>query len=208
MSAGLQAIRWTLRGFAGLIFLPIFFPETLLRPVGEAWIIEDQLEIADAIVVLGGGVPFRPIDAAELYRKGLAPRVLVLAPPDRWEIEANRLEVIDFTKPHHATAYQLLRQGSVPASAIEILPASVTSTRDEANEVARWARKTGAKRILIPTNQFHTRRVDWVFGKHSGCDCFVTSTQFLRPDRWWESGDEVKSFQGELLKMLVYRVIY
>lgn len=204
----LAAFRWTFRGLALLIFLPIFFPDTLLRRIGEAWIVEHPIQKADAIVVLGGGVPFRPIDAAELYRQGLGERVLISAAPNRFELESKRLETIDFSVPQHGTSFQLLRQHGVPASAIIVLPEASTSTREEAERVAKWTGKHGVGRLLIPTNQFHTRRVAWTFEKHSGCDCTVVATRFRRPECWWESRDEVRSFQNELIKMLVYKILY
>ena len=208
MSRGLQGVRWLIRVLALLVFLPIFVPDPLLRRIGDARIVEHQLEKADAIVVLGGGVPFRPIEAARIYRNGLAPRVLIAAPPNRWDLENSRPEELDFTKPHHATAYQLLRQGGVPKSAIEVMPAPVTSTWEEASAIAEWVTERGGHRILIPTNQFHTRRVAWIFRRKVECDCRIRITEFMRAENWWESSDHVRMFQSEALKMLVYAIRY
>ena len=67
----------------------------LLQGAARAWIVTDEpLTPADAVIVLGGGVETRPFAAAEYYRTGLAPRVLVsdvrlsrsekLGMPERW----------------------------------------------------------------------------------------------------------------------------
>src|SRR5262245_46622598 len=49
----------------------------ILRDVAELWVVSDSLDRADAIVVLGGRIDVRPFAAAELYRRGFAPRVLI-----------------------------------------------------------------------------------------------------------------------------------
>src|SRR5262245_27458115 len=52
--------------------------EPLLRGVASLWIVSDSVTHADAIVVLGGNFQVRPlVVAADLYRRGLANRILV-----------------------------------------------------------------------------------------------------------------------------------
>src|SRR5215469_14524764 len=51
--------------------------ESLLWKAADLWIVSDPLTRADAIVVLGGNSQTRPPVAADLYRRGLASKVLV-----------------------------------------------------------------------------------------------------------------------------------
>ena len=43
--------------------------------IGQWLMVADPLEPAKAIVVLSGRVPFRAMEAASIYRQGLAPEV-------------------------------------------------------------------------------------------------------------------------------------
>src|SRR5262245_20815607 len=51
--------------------------EPVLVGVAALWIVSDSITRADAIVVLGGGPEIRPFVAAELWRRGLAVRILI-----------------------------------------------------------------------------------------------------------------------------------
>ena len=81
--------------------------------VGFAFLfrVDDPPTASDAVVVLLGGSDSRPLKAAELYRRGLAPVVLLA---DLNETERNR---------------QALIRSGVPAEAIRILPGVGCSTR-------------------------------------------------------------------------------
>jgi hypothetical protein len=54
----------------------------LLRGAAELWIVSDPITPADAVVVLGGDLEVRPFIAAELYKQGLVPKVLVSQVPE------------------------------------------------------------------------------------------------------------------------------
>ena len=49
----------------------------LLQGSADLWIVSDPVTPGDAVVVLGGDLDLRPFVAADLYRKGLAGRILV-----------------------------------------------------------------------------------------------------------------------------------
>src|SRR5262245_60529477 len=52
--------------------------EPLLRGAADLWIVSDPvIARTDAAAVLGGGLDTRPFAAAELYQKGLVPKILV-----------------------------------------------------------------------------------------------------------------------------------
>ena len=50
------------------------FRTPILRGAAHAWIVNQPIARADAIVVLGGGLDTRPAEAARLYHLGLAPQ--------------------------------------------------------------------------------------------------------------------------------------
>jgi uncharacterized SAM-binding protein YcdF (DUF218 family) len=51
--------------------------EPLLREAADLWIVLDPISRGDAIVVLGGGLATRPFEAAELWHRGLADKILI-----------------------------------------------------------------------------------------------------------------------------------
>src|SRR5207244_5318484 len=92
---------------------------------------------ADAVVVLAGSIPSRVLEAADLYRAGLAPRVVVTREPlARGETvlraRGARLPESD------EIAIAALEQLGVPARAIVRLRRRARSTESEARTVARW----------------------------------------------------------------------
>jgi uncharacterized SAM-binding protein YcdF (DUF218 family) len=175
--------------------------------MARAWIVNDPLTNADVILVIGGGPDTRPLAAVQLFRQGLAPKILL-------------------TKPEYggATALGLLPDGveierrmmvkeQVPAGDILVVPRVVDSTYDEAAAVAEWARTNSIKRVIIPTDLFHTRRVRWIFRRELralGIEVIVRAVPVLRyaETDWWRHEQGIVDFQNEFLKDIYYHWKY
>jgi uncharacterized SAM-binding protein YcdF (DUF218 family) len=168
---------------------------SVLREAADLWIVSDPLTRADAIVVLGGNSQTRPPVAADLYRKGLANKVLVSYPSD---FQLNRAA--------------LLRLG-VPAGAIETFGKANTNTREEAVGLREWAERNAASVFVIPSEPFMTRRVQWIFRREfSGRRVTIEVQPFdppgYSPEEWWKTEQGSIAFQNEILKYLYYRWKY
>ena len=118
---------------------------------------------ADVMVVLGGEVD-RAARAAELFKSGEAPQVLVSGTGD-WAI--NR---------------KFLLQHEVPSNRILTEDKSST-TRDNARFSVPILRKMGAKRVIIVTSWYHSRRALACF-RHEATDIQF----FSRPSYVWYPG--------------------
>ena len=118
--------------FAALGLVGFIFPERILC-------IDSGKVQADVILVLGGGSGERPARAAELFRSGAAPKILVSG-------------VGDCTN-----CRQFLMAAGVPASAIGIECRSRT-TRENAEFSILLLRGQGAKTAIIVTSWYHSRR--------------------------------------------------
>ena len=105
---------------------------SILRGVAERWAISDPLERADGIVVLGGRTDVRPSAAADLYKRGFAPRILIAKTMD------DPLET--------TLTRQILLKLGVPAEAIVEFGDKLSSTYEEARAVLEWAKSSGAKK--------------------------------------------------------------
>src|SRR6267143_4572027 len=109
--------------FLYLVRRPIF------RFVGETWIVEDALQRADAIIVLGDDTFYgdRATRAAELYREGKAP--LIVASGRRLRPSAGMAELME---------HDLAERG-VPRDKIVRFVHDADSTKEESQGLARLA---------------------------------------------------------------------
>ena len=190
----LGAVSWFLRG-------------QLLRGLANALIVQDPLSKADAVVVLGGGMQTRPFEAARLYREGYAPRVLVASP------ELRPTDKMGITAADTKVTKRILSKQGMPDSAVVEFGDEVSSTHEEALALGSWIRKTGAKKIIIVSDPFHTRRVRWLFKKELqpvGTEILTVAAPSLKYDasNWWQTEQGLIEFQNELIKYAYYRFNY
>ncbi|HEX8903681.1 MAG TPA: YdcF family protein [Longimicrobiaceae bacterium] len=123
----------------------------ILTAMARALAVRDPLRKADAIFVFGGDAQVRPIRAAELWRQGWAPRVLV----PEMEIQKSA------PGPTQTEKFTIiLHKGGVPDSAVAVLrmPGGTKSTTDDVAVLRAWLRRTGARRVIAVTTDYHTRR--------------------------------------------------
>jgi uncharacterized SAM-binding protein YcdF (DUF218 family) len=166
--------------------------ERVLVEAADLWIVSDPTSRADAIVVLGGGPEIRPVAAAQLWRRGLADKILL----SQGSEDRNRL----------------LRLG-VPEDAIEKFGTAITNTRDEAVALREWAERNAASVFIIPSEIFSARRVRWTFRRQFfGMAVSIEVPSFEPPDytrwNWWKTEKGVVAFRTEFLKYVYYRLRY
>jgi uncharacterized SAM-binding protein YcdF (DUF218 family) len=188
------ALAWTARA-------------SILRGVAELWVISDPLDRADAIMVLGGRIGVRPFAAAELYKRGFAPNVLIS------NVDLGSMETMHLWPGQTELTRQILLRLGVPAEAIIAVGDEVSSTYEEARAVLDWAKSSGAKSVIIPTDIFSTRRVRWIFRHEvtsAGVRVIVHSIKppGYRLDDWWQHESGLIDFQNEVIKFIYYRFSY
>ena len=117
------------------------------------FLVVDEPEKSDAILVLAGESYNRPMLALDLLERGYAPRIVMDVPA------AER--IYQWTAPELAQRWV---QGLPQANSISICPIHGLSTRDESHEAENcMARAGGVHKVLIVTSDFHTRRARSVF---------------------------------------------
>lgn len=193
---------------AGLLIFGWLGREALLRGAASLWIVSDPVTRADAIVVLGGNFQNRPVIAAELYRRGLADRVLVSQMPG-----VEQVAVGAGPSDTELNRGVLLKLG-VPLGAIENFGTANTNTRDEAVALKEWVKRNAAASVfIIPTDIFSARRVRWIFDRElRGGGITIEIPTFEQwgytRNEWWKTEYGVMAFQTELLKYIYYRIKY
>jgi len=126
--------------------------------IGQWLMVADALEPAKAIVVLSGRVPFRAMEAASIYREGLAPEVWLtreVVGPEEQALARLGVAVVRGDAYNRAVLERL----GVKPEAIHVLAASVWNTVDEMRLVAAELDRAGGNRVIIVTSKVHSRRV-------------------------------------------------
>ena len=182
--------KWLLRmGLVLFMLLVLLAAAALLYP-HQFLCVESGRVRADVIVVLGGGSHDRPEQAAELFKERIAPRILVSGLGDG---------------PIYRRS---LIQAGVPSQAIQMEDQSRT-TRENAILGVHLLRLQGARRVIIVTSWYHSRRALACF-EHYGpeiqfysCPAYSTTT---RPD--WVRHGLAHRIYLEYPKLLGYWMCY
>jgi len=173
--------------------------ERWLAGMIHAWVVNEPVERADAVFILGGGAQFRSFEAVRLHREGHAAKVLfphIKPGPDETGSAVSRETVLIGKVLDHFT---------IPADAREEIGRDVTSTRDEIAALRAWADGAQARVVIVPTDPFHTRRLKALAGAHfagSATRVLVTvvDPSGYRWQTWWRDEQGFLAFQNELLK--------
>ena len=192
--------------FAALLGASWIERRVLLRDAAALWIVSDDPVPADAAAVLGGGLEYRPFAAAAYYRGGLVPKILVS------NVAASPAERLGVLQSHVEANEQVLRRLGVPVTAIETFGADLKDTYDEVVALHAWARRTGARAVIVPTDAFAARRLRWILQRVFGRDAVTLVPALDVPDyyraSWWKSESGVVTFQNEIVKYFFYRLKY
>jgi len=126
--------------------------------IGQWLMVADALEPAKAVVVLSGRVPFRAMEAASIYREGLAPEVWLtreVVGPEEQALDRLGVAVVRGDAYNRAVLERL----GVKPEAIRVLAAGVWNTVDEMRLVAAELERAGGDRVIVVTSKAHSRRV-------------------------------------------------
>jgi len=186
--------------------LLVFGYAPLLRGIAAFLVVEDFLEPASAIVVLGGQVPFREMEAARLYRAGWAHRVVTIRPSQQQEQRALQKLGVAVQGGWELSHAVLIRLG-VPSSAIILPREEAEGTLEELQIAAQTLQPNGTPVILV-TSKYHGRRVRltwrYVTGGRSRAIVRLTPQDPFDPERWWRERRSALSVVREYLGLLNY----
>lgn len=201
----------TTRSFKFAVTILLLFLAWILlaRFLAENLIVEKPLEKADAILVLSGSSAYleRTREAALVYRQGVASKILLSDDGGRTGWSKKERRNLKFVE---AARDNLIAVGVAPEN-IEILPAPVAGTINEAEVLRDKIKQTGWKSVLLVTSAYHTRRSLWTFEKvlansdvQIGIVSPSTGDQTPAPFTWWLTGKGWNSVAGEYVKIVYY----
>ena len=184
--------------FLAVLLLALYLARhPLMRFAAEAWIVEDSLDRADAIIVLSDDNFYadRVSRATDLYRHGLAP--LVVASGRKLRPYAGIGELME---------HDLVERG-VPKDRVLRFAHQAENTHEEAVALRQLAIDRKWRRVIVVTSSYHTRRSRYLF-----THIFPRQTQVkvsgakdgdFDPENWWERRVSVKKFATEIVGMAV-----
>ncbi|HEY5316301.1 MAG TPA: YdcF family protein [Pirellulales bacterium] len=161
----------------------------------------------DYALPLGGDCNSRPFVAADLYRAGLAPQVLVPRP-------GRAPTVLRGEELAHDEIYRLvLLKLAVKEQDIIMLEGENHSTFDEARRLRDFLADGGPKSVAVVTSDFHTRRTRWTFrhvlrGMPHQLHFISAPVMDHCADNWWQSAEGTTAYSCELLKLVFYWCYY
>jgi uncharacterized SAM-binding protein YcdF (DUF218 family) len=152
---------------------------------------EDQPERSDMVVVLAGDWKGeRIVKAAELVRRGFAPRILASGVTSHFGIPECTLAV-DYA----------VRRGH-PARIFECFTDPAFSTREEAEKMSALLAAQQVRSVIIVTNDAHTLRARNVWRRVAPWLTIrmVASDDNFKSGAWWHDREGWKELFLELLK--------
>jgi uncharacterized SAM-binding protein YcdF (DUF218 family) len=179
------------------------------RNLGRWLVVDDTLQPARAIVVLTGLIPYRAMEAAEIYRQGWAPEVWLFQDDPSGANDAFTILGI-----HHVTEeeydQQVLERLGVPKAAIRLLDPPATNTENEFDLLREELRRQGGDRVILVTSPVHTRRVKaiWriVIGNQPQAIVRHDTDEPSDPDHWWRANRDVRDVVHEILGLINTRL--
>jgi uncharacterized SAM-binding protein YcdF (DUF218 family) len=205
MTASRTRRRTVLVAVVVLIVVSAALSRVAARSIGGWLIVEDAPQQARAIVVLGGELPFRAIEAASLYRDGWAAEVWITQ--GRRSVEEITLEQLGVTGTSEAQySTQVLVRKGVPASAVRILPERNRDTADEVRNISKRLSEAGGGRVIVVSSKFHTRRIKFLW-RLLAVDRGQIVVRYARedrfdPDHWWRTTGDAMAVVREYGSML------
>ncbi len=188
------------------ILLTWLAPSLTLSPIGNYLIVEDPLQNADAMFVLGGKPEERAREAAKIHK--YAKKIYTTGGLIPQDISAVNLK---FTEAQ-LTKLALIKYG-VPFLKIKPIK-KATSTYEEFQVIFNTAKENNLKTIIVVSTKFHTKRIsklrEHFNKKYPNVRIIIHGAPAILYDesRWWESEYGMIFVFNEIAKSLYYELKY
>lgn len=175
-----------------------------LASAGTWLVVQDPIRPSRAVVVFGGQLPFRAMEAASIYKQHHATEVWLTKGQTE---EDDALARLGIEKPgEHVYSQKVLEHLGVPRDAIRVLSESVDDTADEVRVVAQALKVAGGTRVILVTSKYHTRRVRYMWRRMVGSrpEAIVRYAPGDPYDqtRWWHNTQDSMAVAREWFGLL------
>lgn len=135
------------------------------RNLGQWLAIDEPLQHSRAIVILGGGVPFRPMEAASLYRAGWAGQVWLSMGREPTDGDLTMRRIGLPPTEEYELSRAVLEKLGVPPAAIQVVPGYVENTAAEVNAILRFVPPSPVMPLILVGSKAQARRVRVIWDK-------------------------------------------
>ena len=163
------------------------------------FLIVNQPVRSDVILVLAGDTERRPQRGLELLRDNYAPRLILDVPAAARVFEWSELDLA-----------QKYIGGLAEAQAITICPIHGLSTRTEAQDASQCLERAGARRVLLVTSEFHSRRALSIFQKKAPNHTYSVAAAADPNEfgaQWWRHRQWAKVNVDEWTRLIWWELI-
>jgi len=186
------------------------YREAVLVACGDYLISEGALNKADAILVLSGGVPERMLEAADLYKAGYAPR-LILTKGEEPENQS-LLRSLGVVAPEvYELNLQIAAKLGIPDRAITVLEPRVNSTYRELAMFRDYCSEQRFRSVIIVTSKSHTTRAYKIFehlmDEQTHAILRASRYDTFDPQGWWRERRMAKEVLFEYQKLVNYYLV-
>ena len=191
--------------FTAVLLVAYFFHASLLARYAKWFHLQNATKGADAIICLSGGKFTRVPESLRLWNQGFAPLLFVTdEKPRNSNLKDLELSNLKF-------ANEVTRRMKFQAK-WELLPSTTggaTSTFDEAQDTLDYAEKKGWKKVILVTDEFHTRRSMLAFskvfeGSQIGVQIAGAPNEIFDAMNWWKSDSGILAYFSESIKYPIY----
>ena len=204
----MRVVRWFMWvvGLAVALGLLLFLLHPFVLP-GYAWLFQKQnaTKGADAIICLSGERTTRVPESLRLWNRGFAKQLFVTAE----KVKNKEFQKLELSHLGFANAVTKRMDLNVTWQLLPSLSGGATSTFDEAEDALALSLEKKWNRIIIVTDEFHTRRAHYAFQKifeGSGVKVEVAGApnELFSIEDWWKSDRGIMAYFGETIKFPVY----
>ena len=183
------------------------------RRTGQ-WLVKEDVPVhVDALVILMGNFPERVLQAADLYSRGRADRIIIVEESmgAYRSLQERGISIISKTTQAKESC---VAQG-VPPEKITILPGDARSTLTEAVVVREYlSGNPEIDSLVLVSSPAHMRRASMIFRKaFSKLDlppyvgCSPSAYSDFNAKKWWHQKEDIQDVLSELVKLMSFRLI-
>ncbi len=207
-STSLGVFKWVLIIAVFFYILLSYFHDPILTQLGKYLVVQHPATKSDLIVCLAGGDVERGLASADLFAKGMAPRIFVAREPIPDGLETLKQKGIAY--PESVDLVVMIFKGlGVPETAVMRGDQPVQSTFEEAERVAALVKEKKYRSLILVTSPSHSRRT-WLTFRKAIADKDVriavmpTPYSKFRAEDWWKKRSYVHEVIMEYQKLIYY----
>jgi uncharacterized SAM-binding protein YcdF (DUF218 family) len=208
-STSLSVFKWILIIAVFFYILLSYFHGPILTQLGKYLVMQHPATKSDLIVCLAGGDVERGLASAELFAKGLAPRIFIAREPIPDGLETLKQKGIAY--PESVDLVMMIFKGlGVPETAVIRGDRPVQSTFEEAERVGALIKEKKYRSLILVTSPTHSRRAWLTFrqvipDKDFRITVIPTPYSKFRAEDWWKTRRYVREVILEYQKLIYYK---